>query len=48
VATCFDLIGPSSGLHYGPINYKAAYILGIPKQCSQAIIINSSVSINTQ
>jgi len=30
VTTCFDPIGSSSGLHYEPINYKAAYILGIP------------------
>ena len=30
VATCFDPTGSSSGLHYEPINYKAAYILGIP------------------
>jgi len=31
VATCFIPIGSSSGLHYEPINYKSAYILGIPK-----------------
>jgi len=29
-ATCFDPTGPSSGLHYEPVNYKAAYIIGIP------------------
>jgi len=31
VATCFDTIGSSSGLHYEPVNYKAAYIIGIPR-----------------
>ena len=46
VATCFDPIGSSSGLHYEPVNYKVAYILGIPKQCLQLIIITSSVSNN--
>jgi len=30
VATCFDPIGSSSGLHYEPVNYKVAYILGTP------------------
>ena len=30
VATCFDPIGSSSGLHYEPVNCKAAYILGNP------------------
>jgi len=30
VATCFDPIVSPSGLHYEPINYKAAYILWIP------------------
>ena len=30
VATCFDPIRSSSGLHYEPGNYKPAYILGIP------------------
>ena len=30
VATCSDPIGSSSGLHYEPVNYKTAYILGIP------------------
>ena len=30
MATCFDPIGSLSRLHYEPINYKAAYILGIP------------------
>jgi len=30
VATCFDPIGSSSGLHYEPVNYKATYIRGIP------------------
>jgi len=29
VATCFEPIGSSSGLHYEPVNYKAVYILGI-------------------
>jgi len=29
-ATCFDPTGSSSGLHYEPVNCKAAYILGIP------------------
>ena len=28
VATCFDPIGSPSGLHYEPVNHKAAYILG--------------------
>ena len=27
VATCFDPIGSSSGLHYEPVNYRAAYIV---------------------
>ena len=30
VATCFGPVGSSSGLHYEPINYKSAYIIGIP------------------
>jgi len=30
VATCFEPTGSSSGLHYEPVNCKAAYILGIP------------------
>ena len=29
VATCFDPTGSSSGLHYEPVNYKAAYSFGI-------------------
>ena len=29
-ATCFDRTGSSSGLHNEPVNYKAAYIIGIP------------------
>jgi len=30
VTTCFDPVGSSSGLHCEPVNYKAAYIVGIP------------------
>ena len=30
MATCFDPVGSSSGFHYEPDNYKAAYILEIP------------------
>jgi len=29
MATCFDPIGSSSGLHHEPVNYKAAHVLGI-------------------
>ena len=39
VAKCFDPIGSSSGHHYEPINYKAAYAVG-SKHVATLIIIN--------